>query len=168
MASTGGPSLEALYLGGPVLAMTYSAGDAIIYSVIAILFFLAFAHRKRMLWVGILAALILGAVGGVCTLPIAPLAQRTLFGFGGIAAAVAVFLAYDLLATAVGLFLASLLMVAAPLLSVAKGALFAQYATVVSIPTALIGGFALIALWTGREVVYAYEDLAPHVKRIVE
>ena len=164
----GGPSLESLYLGGPVLVVTYAAADAIIYSVIAVLFFLAFAHRKRVLWVGVLAALILGAVGGACTLPIAPLLPRTLFGVGGIAAAVAVFLAYDLLATAVGLFLASLLMVAAPLLSVAKGALFAQYATVVSIPTALIGGFALIALWTGREVVYAYEDLAPHVKRIVE
>jgi len=164
----GGPGIEAMYLGGPVLALTYSAADAILYSVIAILLFLAFAHRKRVLWVGILAALILGAVGGACTLPLAPLAQRTLFGFGGIAAAVGVFLAYDLLTTAVGLFLASLLMVAAPLLSVAKGALFAQYATVVGIPTALIGGFALIALWTGREVVYAYEDLAPHVKRIVE
>jgi Stage II sporulation protein E (SpoIIE) len=163
-----GPSMDSLYLGGPILAVTYSASDAIIYSVIAILFFLAFAHRKRMLWVGALAALILGAVGGACTLSIAPLAQRTLFGFGGIAAAIAVFLAYDLLATAVGLFLASLLMVAAPLLSVAKGALFVQYAMVVGVPTAVIGGFALIALWTGREVVYAYEDLAPHVKRIVE
>ena len=93
---------------------------------------------------------------------------RTLFGFGGMAAAVSVFLAYDLLATAIGIFLASLLMVAAPLLSVAKGALFVQYAGVVALPTALIGGFALVALWTGREIVYAYEDLAPHVKRIVE
>src|SRR5258708_15631782 len=59
-------------------------------------------------------------------------------------------------------------MVAAPLLSVAKGALLAQYAGVVALPTALIGGFAVVALWTKREIVYSYEDLAPHVKRIVE
>ncbi len=163
-----GPSLDSLYLGGPVLALLYAAGDAIIYSIIAVLFLLAFAHRKRVLWAGILAALVVGAVGNLCELPISPFVPRVLFGFGGIAAAIVVFLAYDLLTTAVGLFVATLIMVAAPLLSVASGTLFAQYAGMAGIPVALIGGFALIALWTGREVVYSYEDLAPHVKRIVE
>lgn len=163
-----GPSVNALYLGGPFLGLVYSASDAIIYSIVATLFLLAFAHRKRVLWLGILGALVVGAVGNVCEVPIAPFVPRVIFGFGGIAAAIAVFLAYDLLATAVGLFVASLIGVAAPLLSVAKGALFAQYAGLTGIPAALIGGFALVALWTGREIVYSYEDLAPHVKRIVE
>ena len=40
--------------------------------------------------------------------------------------------------------------------------------TYATIPNAVLLGFSAIALATKREVTYKYEDLAPHVKRIVE
>lgn len=164
----GGPSVNMLYLGGPILALLFSISDAIVFGIVAILFCLAFAHRKRALPLGVAAALVFASIGGLCTAPIAPFTQRLLFGFGGIAAAVAIFLAFDLLTTVVALFTASMITITAPLLSVADGSLFTQYASAVAVPALAVVIFATIALMTRREIIYSYEDLAPHVKRIVE
>src|SRR4029077_8546599 len=56
----------------------------------------------------------------------------------------------------------------APLWSVAQGHMLSQISITIAIPIVALAAFGIAALWTGREVVYAYEDLAPHVKRIVE
>ena len=156
-----------LYLGGPMLVFFFSALDAIIYPVL-MLFVLAATHRRRVLWVGVLAVIVVGMVGAVCDVPIDPYMARLVFDFGGIAAVIAIFLAYDLLTSAVALFGGTMIGLVAPLISVARGREFGQLATLIAVPAAIGLVFALAALLTGREVVYKYEDLAPHVKRIVE
>jgi hypothetical protein len=141
---------------------------AIVYPTVAVLFVLAFSRSRRALPLGIVAALLLGTVGGTFHLPIQPIHHQFLFGFGGIAAIVAVFLAYDLLTSAVALFFGALIVGFAPLLSVARGELGTQLALVTTVPLLLVLLFAAAGLMTKREVTYQYEDLAPHVKRIVE
>jgi hypothetical protein len=156
-----------LALGGPLLLLLFSACDAVIYPVLS-LFVLGSTHRRRIQPFGILVIVILGMVGAVCDVPTEPFGVRFLFDFGGIAAVVAIFLGYDLLTTVVALFGGTLISMIAPLMSVAHGHIFTQLATVTAVPLAALVLFGLAALWTGREVVYRYEDLAPHVKRIVE
>lgn len=155
-------------LGGPLSSLTLAAMQSITFSVIAILFVLAAANRRRVLWAGIAVAIIFGAISSLAEPPIDPYAQRLFFGFGATLAGIGVFLAYDLLATAIALFGGALLMYNLPLLSVASAGLFNQVAWTAAIPLALLLLFAIAALLTKREVIYTYENLAPHVKRIVE
>jgi hypothetical protein len=157
-----------LFLGGPLAAVLSSCSQAILTALVAILFLVAFAHRRRMLWLGILAAAVLIAIGGVAHAPIGPLSAQILFGWGAGVAAIAVFLAYDLLASAVALFFGSLLVATAPLFSVAGDSMERQLVISVAVPLVLAVGAGVIGLLTRREVEYSYEDLAPHVKRIVE
>jgi len=79
-----------------------------------------------------------------------------------------VFLAYDLLTCVIAQFFGALLLGVMPLLSVVHGDLRHQLVAVTGVPMMIIGGFGIMALMTRREVAYTYEDLAPHVKRIVE
>ena len=154
-------------LGGPFTVLLFAAVDAIVYPILA-LFLLAWTHRRRVLPIGVVAVIAIGMVGAVCQAPIAPFVQCLLFGFGGIGAIVAIFLGYDLLTTAVALFGGSLISMTAPLMSVAHGHELAQLITLNALPLGLGVIFGAAALMTRREVVYRYEDLAPHVKRIVE
>ena len=163
-----GGSEYAVTLFGPSLVDVFAAADAIVFSTVAILFVLAWAHRRRVMWIGVVIAIFFGAIGGAINIPIDPWQTNVLFGFGGIAACIAVFLAYDLLSTAVALFGASILVWSLPLLSVAQGHLRTQLSIASITPLVVIVGFAIAALMTRREVVYSYEDLAPHVKRIIE
>jgi serine phosphatase RsbU (regulator of sigma subunit) len=155
-------------LGGPILVLLFAALDAVIYPVLA-LFVLASTHRRRRFFpLGIMAIVILGMVGAVCDVPTEPFGVRFLFDFGGIAAVVAIFLGYDLLTTAIALFGGTLISMTTPLLSVAQGHMLMQVAAVTIAPLAAFVVIGVGALMTKREVVYRYEDLAPHVKRIVE
>lgn len=163
----GGPELV-VRLGGPSAVLFNALMDAITFPVVAILFVLALANRRRALWVGVVVAVVFAAVTGVGEVPIEPYAQRMLFGFGAGAATVAVFLAYDLLASVTTLFAGSLIVCLVPLMSVARGHEFSALLTYITAPNLLLLGFSAVALSTRREVVYSYEDLAPHVKRIVE
>ncbi|MCU1246532.1 MAG: Serine phosphatase RsbU, regulator of sigma subunit [Acidobacteria bacterium] len=164
-----GPGSElVLYLAGPLSLLVASATDALLYSVVAILFVLAFAHRRRALWIGAVVVLLLGALGGLCEVPIDPSLPRFLFGFGGTLACIAIFLAFDLLSTAVAIFAGSLITLSLPLLASTSGLMRHELLPTMAGPMILLAGFAVAALLTRREVVYTYEDLAPHVKRIVE
>ncbi len=154
-------------LGGPMLVFIFSALDAIVYPILA-LFLLAWTHRRRVLAFGIAAVAALGMLGAVCQAPIDPFLQCLVFGFGGIGAIIAIFLGYDLLTTAVALLAGSLITLTAPLMSVAHGHELRQLVTLNAAPLGVAIVFAVAALWSRREVVYTYEDLAPHVKRIVE
>jgi hypothetical protein len=154
-------------IGGPLAVLMFTALDAIVYPIVA-LFLLAWTHRRRLLWLGIVAVMAVGMVGAVSQAPIDPFLQCLVFGFGGIAAIVAIFLGYDLLTAAVALFGGSLITLTAPLMSVAKGDQLVQVIMLNAVPLGIGLIFAAVALWTRREIVYTYEDLAPHVKRIVE
>lgn len=157
-----------LDLGGPAAMLISSAIEAVMTAVVAILFVLAAAHRRRKMWLGILVALFLVVIGGVCAPAIGPFAMRLLFGFGGGLAAMAIFLRYDLLATTTALFFGSALTATLPLFSASGGDFRRQLIVSMAIPFVIAVGFAVAGLLTRREVVYSYEDLAPHVKRIVE
>ena len=166
--SHSGGTTSILYVSGPLDPLLRSALDAITASITGMLFILAWTHRRRVLWLGIIATIVFGTITATIAPPIDPLPFRLLFGFGGIAVAIAVFLAYDLLAASTALFGGSLLTLIVPLLSVARGKMAQDLTLVLAVPFVLIAGFAVAALLTRREVVYTYEDLAPHVKRIIE
>ncbi len=166
-AAEGSGTMTLVALGGPAALLLDCLLDAIAYPVV-ILFLLASNHSRRALPIGIAAAMVVGAVGTVCAPPIEPALQHLLFGFGGIAATVAIFLAWDVLAATFALFVGCIIALSTPLLSVARGHELATVATVLALPIAIAAGFAVAALLTKREIVYTYEDLAPHVKRIVE
>jgi len=163
-----GGTAAVLLLGGPVYVIVRAICQTLIVTIGAVLFMLAWTHRRRVLWIGILVALYLGVIAGAAHPPIDPVLMRLLFGFGGIAVIIGIFLAYDLLTAATALFGASMLVQLAPLLSVARGHLLQQVSLALALPLVVIVGFAVVALLTKREIVYMYEDLAPHVKRIVE
>ena len=156
-----------LNMGGPALLILYSMIDAIVFPLIA-LFLLAWTHRRRVLPLGIIATLAMAMMGAVCDVPTDPFIHRMIFDVGGMALAIGVFIGYDLLAMSVSLFLGSIITMATPLMSVAEGHQRAQLATTIAVPALAALAFAIAALATRREVVYAYEDLAPHVRRIVE
>lgn len=165
--STGTGTDTQLDLGGPWLLILFSLIDAIVFPLIA-LFLLAWTHRRRVLPIGIAATLAMAIMGAVCDVPTDPFVHRVIFDIGGMAVAIGVFMAYDLLAMSISLFLGGLITLGAPLLSVVDGHQFSQLATAMVVPSLLVLAFAIAALSTRREVVYAYEDLAPHVRRIVE
>jgi hypothetical protein len=154
-------------LGGPLLLVLFGAFDAVIFPTIS-LFFMSWTNRHRVLWIGMIAAIAIGVISGVCNLPIDPILLEMLFGFGAIASIVLMLRGFDLLSTSVALFGGTLIAMAAPLMSVAQGHMLRQLILVNALPLAALLIFGIVAMMTKREVIYTYEDLAPHVKRIVE
>lgn len=154
-------------LGGPLLLLLFAALDAVIFPITS-LFLMSWSSRHRLLPIGMIAAIAVGVVSAVCEVPTEPLMPRLLFGFGGIAAIVLMLRAYDVLAVAIALFGGTLISLIAPAITVAQGHAFQQLALTGALPLLALAAFGVAALLTKREVVYTYEDLAPHVKRIVE
>jgi hypothetical protein len=154
-------------LGGPFLAVLFAALDAVIFPIIS-LFFLSWTNRHRVVWVGMIAAIAVGVVSSICDVPIDPLLPRMLFGFGAGASIVLLLRGFDLLSTSVALFGGSLVFMIVPLISVSQGHELRQLIWTLALPLAALLIFGITAMMTKREVVYTYEDLAPHVKRIVE
>jgi len=147
-----------------LVGRTVASGDAM-HTVT--LFVLAASNRRRLLPLGIVVAAIISVSLTVVEVPIDPGVQRLLFGFGASLAGIAVFLGFDLLTTAVAMFGGSLLL-ALPLVSVAQGDALRQLIITSALPLVAITLFGIAARLTGREVVYTYENLAPHVRRIIE
>ncbi len=166
--SQSGGTFDILYAGGPVYPLLRSAADAVTVSIAGLLFILAWTHKHRVLWLGIITTIVLGTIVATTPPPIDPLPIRLLFGFGGMTVAVIIFLATDVLTTATSIFGGSLITFIAPLLYVSKGPLAQDLTIVLTLPLLLIFGFGIAAVLTGREVVYTPDDLAPHVKRIIE
>jgi len=165
--STGIGTAVVVQLGGPFLLILFAAFDAVIFPITS-LFFMSWSNRQRVLWIGMIAAIAFGVIGGVCNIPIDPLLPGMLFGFGAIASIVLMLRGFDLLSASVALFGGTLLSMTLPLISVARGHSFQQLLAVTALPLAALLIFGIAAMMTKREVVYTYEDLAPHVKRIVE
>jgi hypothetical protein len=166
--SDSGGTGSILSIGGPAGSLLGAIVDAICLAIMGLLFLLAWTHRRRMLWLGVIATMVLGALLGVVPVSIDPFSIRLAFGIGGVAAAIAVFLRLDLLAATISMFGGGLIVSLAPLLSVAHGSLAQDLTLTLAAPLVLLAAFGVAALMTRREVVYTYDDLAPHVKRIVE
>ena len=161
-------TFDILYAGGPAVPLFRSAADALSVSIAGLLFLLAWTHRRRVLWLGFIVAIALATLIGTAPPPIDPLTFRLLFGFGAVLVAAIIFLVSDLLTATTALFGGSLITLIAPLLYVARGSLAQELTIVLAMPLVLILGFGIGAVLTRREVVYTPDDLAPHVKRIIE
>jgi hypothetical protein len=136
--------------------------------IVCVLFILAFAHRKRMLWAGVVVSILVGVALSTAEQPVEPALRQAVVGFGGIAACIGVFVAVDLLAAAVALFCGTMLLGFLPYLRVADGAAVTLPLIVLVFPLVLLLAYSVVGLLTRREIAYKYADLAPHVKRIVE
>lgn len=157
-----------VFAGGHLAPIVGAAVDAARGAIVLLLFVIAFFARKRMFALGFAIAAAVGSVWIVFEMPLEPSAQAMLFGFGGVVAAAAIFLRYDLLAAANALFYGSLIFVFVPYLRFAEGRMGAQAWLAFALPLAGSLGLAIAGLSTRREIVYTYESLAPHVKRIIE
>ncbi len=157
----------AVALDGPFLILCFAALDAVIFPIIS-LFFMSWTNRRRLVWLGMIAAMAIGVVCSVCDVPVDPLLPKMLFGFGGIGSVVLMLRRFDLLSASIALFGGTLLSAVLPVMSVARGHELRQLLLTIALPMAGLLAFAIAAMMTKREVVYTYEDLAPHVKRIVE
>ena len=166
-SQSGGPT-DILFIGGPAFVLFRSAVEALEVAIAGILFLLAWTHRRRVLWLGILVTIALATLVSTSPPPIDPMAMRLVFGFGAIAVAVIIFLATDLLTATTALFAGSLITFVVPLLSVAKGELAQDLTMTLAAPLVVLAGFGVAGLLTRREVVYTADDLAPHVRRIIE
>ncbi|HEX2122234.1 MAG TPA: PP2C family protein-serine/threonine phosphatase, partial [Thermoanaerobaculia bacterium] len=121
-----------------------------------------------LLWLGILVTIAVATFVSTTPPPVDPMMMRLLFGFGGIAVTVAIFLATDLLTASTALFGGSLITLITPLLAVSRGDLRQDLTLVLATPLVALAGVGTAAMMTRREVVYTPDDLAPHVKRIIE
>lgn len=157
-----------LFNAGPVAPILTAAIDAARGAVVLLLFVIALFARKRMLPLGFVIAAAVGSVWTIFEMPLSPPMLAMLFGFGGILVAAVIFLRYDLLTAANALFYGSMIFAFFPYLRFAEGPLATQTWIAFAVPVIFSLGIAVAGLSTGREIVYTYESLAPHVKRIIE
>ena len=162
-----GPTFS-IFAGGPLAPIFSAAIDAARGAVVLLLFVIAFFARKRMLPLGFVIAAAIGSIWVIFEMPLDPPMQAQLFGFGGIVAAAAIFLRYDLLTAANALFYGSMIFAFVPYLRFAEGRMGAMTWAAFGVPLVASLGVAVAGLSSRREIVYTYESLAPHVKRIVE
>lgn len=163
-----GQSFVAGSSGGSVTALLIASLDAIVFPPIAFLFILAFFHRRGKVGWGVALVLVLGPLLQVARPPIEPVTQAILFGFGGAVAATVVFLSWDLLASATALFGSALLVTLVPYIRAAEGDAERGALAAVIVPALAVLGLGTAGLLTRRRLQYTYEDLAPHVRRIIE
>ena len=153
---------------GPATAVLGSLSLAIPIAVVGGLLALSAFHRRRALGLGLVVSAAVGSVLAVGLVPVGPETTRLFLAFGAPLAAAGVFLAKDLLASAVSLFGATLLLGLLPLLRAFEGPALHGTAAALVIPLFVLLALAVAGLATRRSVEYRYEDLAPHVKRIAE
>jgi hypothetical protein len=154
--------------GGPLTVIAFSLFGALLVAVPSFLFIIGSRHRKKALPVGIVLAIIVGTIFGTVAPPIAPLTMQMLFGFGGVIVAIAIFMAFDLLSATVSIFGGALLIAFVPHLRNVTGEAFDQALPGLVVPFVLLGVLAMAGIITRRRIEYTYEDLAPHVRRIIE
>ncbi len=154
--------------GGAWTVLLAAASSVIAVSVVAVLFVLALFGRIRLLSLGVVLAAVAGVSLALGEVPVQPYLWQFLLGFGGVLAVVAVFLGSDLLTAATALFGSHLLVSLLPYLRVASGDAVTVPLLALVVPLGSVTLLGLAGIWTGREIRYEYDDLAPHVKRIVE
>lgn len=165
----GDASVVALGSSGASLSIVVSAFiKAITGTAVPLLCILGSLWRKGRVALGLLLAIFVGVFMMGFALPVGPIWAEAVVAAGGAAAAVAVFLSSDLLTAATALFGAALITGFGPLLQGLSGSALAGPVAALVLPLAVLGALGAAGVATGRTVRYAYDDLAPHVKRIVE
>jgi len=154
--------------GGSLTGVVVALLDAIAGVSIALLCVLGSFWRKGRVAAGVVLAVVAGVFTMNIPSPIGPTWAEIAASAGGVVAAIAVFLASDLLAAAVAIFGAVLISGFAPLLPGLAGSARLGPVLALVLPLAVLVAAGIAGVATRRRVVYAYDDLAPHVKRIVE
>ena len=154
--------------GGAMAAVLSAILTSLVFVIPGVLFLVALFHRRRMVMAGVLLAIVVGIALGALHPPLDPVLDRHLFAWGGVAVAIAVFLLGDLLAAGVSVTLGTLLLVFVPYLTFATGDAATPGWLGLLVPAGLALLVGMMGMMSGREVAYSYEDLAPHVRRIVE
>jgi sigma-B regulation protein RsbU (phosphoserine phosphatase) len=168
-AQLGSGTNEALNaVAGPVGVILDTALDSLLFSCVGLLFLLAAFHRRRLLAAGVILTGAFGVLMGILSPPIGPFGRTLALGFGGIAVVLLVFAWSDLLAAATAAFGGGLLVALLPLVLSASSPARSGPLLALALPLAGIALVAAAGLATRRTIAYSYEDLAPHVKRIVE
>jgi hypothetical protein len=165
----GDASTLALGSSGASLSILVSAFiTAITGTAVALLCVLGSLWRKGRIALGLFLATAVGLFMMGFALPVGPIGARAVVAFGGAVAAVAVFLASDLLAADTALFGAAIITGFGPLLPGLSGPALTGPILALVVPIVILLALGVAGVVTRRRVVYAYGDLAPHVKRIVE
>ncbi len=154
--------------GGSLTGVVLSAADALAGSSVVLLCILGSFWRKGRIAAGAILAVLAGAFTIGLPAPIGPTAAEIAAGAGGAVAVIAIFLASDLLAAGVAIFGAVLISGFAPLLPGLSGPARVGPVLALLLPFAILVAVGVAGLATRRRVEYAYDDLAPHVKRIME
>ncbi len=154
--------------GAAFTAVVSSFIEAITGATVPLLCILGAFWRKGRIAVGVILAAAVGVFMMGFARPVGPVPAELAIGLGGAAAAIAVFLSSDLLSAATALFGAALLTAFGPLLPGLSGGAAAGPAAALALPLVVLTGLGAAGVATRRRVDYAYDDLAPHVKRIVE
>jgi hypothetical protein len=155
--------------GGALTVVLSALINGLVVSVVGCLAILAAMKKRRaLLPLAIIFAAYVSMQFGAAPTPLEPTSWQIIAGFGGGLAAALIFLSTDLLATVIAVFGGVLMMAFVPILTIASGnALYGPIAGL-TIPLSVVLLTAIAGLFTGRELVYTYEDLAPHVRRIIE
>lgn len=154
--------------GGSLTGVVVALLSAIAGVSVALLCVLGSFWRKGRVATGILLAVGASVFTMNIPSPIGPMAAEIAASAGGAVAAIAVFLASDLLAAGVAIFGAVLISGFAPLLPGLSGSARVGPVLALLLPLGILVAVGVAGLATRRRVDYTYDDLAPHVKRIVE
>ncbi len=154
--------------GGALTMLTDALLYSILTTVVSFVFILAYFSRRNLLPLGFLMAVAFATLFNVADPGLAPAWMNIAFGFGGVLAATIIFLLADLLTAAVALFTGILLLGFVPLIRAIAPSAATEAWWGLLVPLVLIAVVGIAGALTRREVSYSYEDLAPHVRRIVE
>lgn len=154
--------------GGAATLLAHSVAYSILTGVVAIMLLLSLLRRWRWRWPAVGVASLTGVMIGAVTVPVGPELARVSLGLGAVMVACVVFYTVDLLASVTALAFGSMLSGALPYLHVADGAAANGTLATIAIPALLASALGVAGITTRREIRYQYEDLAPHVRRIVE
>ena len=158
-----------LYTGGGAFThLTYAIAFSLIVGVVAIMFLLSSLRRFRSVWFGVALASLTGVMIGINVSPVRPEIPQVLLSIGSVLVGCLIFLAVDLLSSVTALLLGWMLIGMLPYIRAAEGAALNGPVLALVIPFGLAALVGVAGALTRREVSYEYEDLAPHVRRIIE
>ncbi|HSG40543.1 MAG TPA: SpoIIE family protein phosphatase, partial [Thermoanaerobaculia bacterium] len=147
--------------------VTGALATALPFYLAVILWLLPVAARKLGVWGGTAAAVLVGAVVFSPLALTVPLSWTLVAALVFSAALVALFLATDLLTVLLTALVTQALFGVYPLITSQDPSLQAHgWSAIVLLAIPLV--LSLRALGSGREFVYRYEDVPPHVRRIAE
>lgn len=176
LAISTGIAGPALGLAGPGLLSYHNAAPllltflvvAIAIAVIGILFHTAALRRFRLVWLGVIIAALIYVAIGTGHQQIEPVFARMIFSFGSVLVAAILFFWTDLLTVTLSLFFGWSLSVILPFANAVSTDVAMGPVLWLAVPAGALALMGIAGLATRRETVYEYEDLAPHVKRIME